>query len=866
MELGQVYAQALKLALAGKAEVHHYANALPTLWSNGLPATSPIVIVWDRKSLGKSSDDRLLEKHLTPLDWALAWSLKQADAKQPIPSIVIIDATAGNWKDTWAWSVRHQLLADMPWVTLSAPIVREDDKPLYKWTFSKAAMDNGGVDEDGVIRKNDRDAWELCLNSGTDKPDPAPLERLNKLWIASLRLSDEHHDVNNIITPLMLLQSPEILDSPTEKVMLRRLQWTGMRAPEPAMAANEDLPAGNGVEKGKGRITRLVVLDDRVSRWWPVLANILEIRYGGLPPIGAGLQDHNAFERVTLEDGPFEIWTATELNILVKQLESLSPLKGLENKLHFTPGAEQQGVEEILLLDLDLGPSSLSLHYEWIIRVAKLLDDGGRSIHLFGRRLIPEGGTDAALLRATRGTPEWRELLTLPARVLATIDPTLPIILFASTTKRDVIEVLRPFYNIVTGFDKPQLFGAGDIDALESAKTRLYEAITRASQILAVRRTLIALGKPDGPGDFLTDKMKDAINLIGSEDPIVVDVFVDESGSPYEQDRRFKVGALVLLKKYTDIKNYHYPFSDDLVKHLNSSNIKWKEQSESNSLVPVENCEGCKPKNGGGSKSEHRGDLHLKHLFRESIDVKNLLDDMFFSINLLECAENDIDIVKSGLAIANEAPIADFVYRAALTALLEYVAIHQVLLTIRSMRKTGQLYFRIHLANLTYPKNKIDKGTFHSEKWTWGIDQVGHGLPYMNNRDGRFFVAEIFGKYDLEKIAISRFRSFKLDVDNLEVEAPHYLIDVLVGRSSGVPIAVSGAYSKTVEQVFSSAEAGANRQIGLCLARYYKVKDSETFGPLHICSRLRGCISGYVAQATGADLAEAARLIAASAG
>lgn len=97
--LGSNYKEALASALEGKASVWHYASDFCALWSDSFGTDQPILIVWDRAALGDSDnrDDRLLEPHLTPLDWALSWSIKCANEGNDLPPIVIVDVRSDQW-------------------------------------------------------------------------------------------------------------------------------------------------------------------------------------------------------------------------------------------------------------------------------------------------------------------------------------------------------------------------------------------------------------------------------------------------------------------------------------------------------------------------------------------------------------------------------------------------------------------------------------------------------------------------------------------------------------------------------------------------------------------------------------------------
>lgn len=482
MGLAQVYAQALEAALDGKANVHRYADALTTLWSDNLSADIPIVIVWDRTPLGASPDDRLLEKHLTPLDWALAWSLKQTHAGQPVPSIVIIDATAGIWKDTWAWSVRYQLLADMPWVTLSAPVVRKEDEPLYMWAFSKTAMDNGGAAEDGVVRKDDNGAWDLYSKSASKGPDRAALEGLNKAWAASLSQSDEHHDINNVIGPDILAREGQRRQG-LFGAMVTRLAWSDHNVHPVPDWSEWDI----GYFQEPTTFVAYVVDDQLRQGWGSFLYQLLNSRHVTVEDIASISSEE--FRRLSVaEDDPdrFELHGCLSPLPLIEFLEKNAIFDRRNYNAQIRPG---ETAPELLFLDLRLyaNGDEAKKHAQ---RLLAIVDDDKVVPPLAWPNIDPlelqrirdwssgDGGDNRSADEA---------LLLLP-RLLALALPLTPIILFASTGQPWIKERLKPYQNIFTGFEKPRVLS--DRESIEESISALHEALKHAVDIMLLRLRL----------------------------------------------------------------------------------------------------------------------------------------------------------------------------------------------------------------------------------------------------------------------------------------------------------------------------------------------------------------------------------------
>lgn len=474
MTLATRYAAALKGALGNEAEVFYYASNFGKLWSDGVkPGGQTVVIVWGGEEIGTSADDWLLAKHLTPLDWALDWTMKTETARR----IVIIDATAGGWQDTWAWSIRYQLLADMPWVTLAAPLVRKEDEGLYRWIMTPAVMDMGGVDQSeprmgDVIRKVGLD-WKLDAGSAKT-PNFDALKMLNKLWVASLSLSDKHHDVNNIVGIRVLMETSAIEtallerdiglpdQTPVVTAFLARFRWSGFtqgdwipwKLPNPEYLYGETISA--------------LLVDDKHASGWDAF-------------LGAAL-------------GPqVEVTARSTTEVLI---EFLNVQKRTFERRDFTarvikPNGESGDRPEIIFLDLRLyGPGDavrmrsdvgklLSVAEKWKgefpawkpIPPSDLVDI---------KNWLTEGGS-------TTDDRYQKALLLLP-RLLALALPLTPIILFSATGQARLREALKPYRNIFTGFQKPNPLA--DPKSVLAALSALHQALDSAAPMLRRRLQL----------------------------------------------------------------------------------------------------------------------------------------------------------------------------------------------------------------------------------------------------------------------------------------------------------------------------------------------------------------------------------------
>ena len=136
--------------------------------SEKLPEKGHIIIVWDGKMWNNEPKDRLLLPHLTPMDWALAFSIKKLEAEI---SIHIVDLTGGEHYEEWAMRMRYQLLAEMPWVKLYAPLIPEKSgiRQGYNPIIAPACFD-----DDSLVLLEDRSDVSQCQElSGETSPEEA---------------------------------------------------------------------------------------------------------------------------------------------------------------------------------------------------------------------------------------------------------------------------------------------------------------------------------------------------------------------------------------------------------------------------------------------------------------------------------------------------------------------------------------------------------------------------------------------------------------------------------------------------------------------------------------------------------------------
>jgi hypothetical protein len=134
---------------------------------------------------------------------------------------------------------------------------------------------------------------------------------------------------------------------------------------------------------------------------------------------------------------------------------------------------------------------------------------------------------------------DYHVALTFFPRVISRAFPTLPIILFSSTGRKEIAERLRPYGNIILDFAKPLLSGSLAPDFVCETRHRFELAVRRALNMARARGAYqrVAGEARSATGDSWADG--------GVFSPLppgqIVEVYIDESGGG-----PFAVGGIVV--------------------------------------------------------------------------------------------------------------------------------------------------------------------------------------------------------------------------------------------------------------------------------------------------------------------------------
>lgn len=187
-----------------------------------------------------------------------------------------------------------------------------------------------------------------------------------------------------------------------------------------------------------------------------------------------------------------------------------------------------------------------------------------RDLAEFGLQLLASGRNHPWLSEDSRKRMEWElkgikagtflhptdAALTLPPeetllpRILSLLDPTLPIVIFSSTHRTEMIAPFRDYGNIITTFHKPILTGLTRdwTEAIRELQADFNTALEQAARILRVRNTIKSFHhrKQQSP----------RVALPPSQHGHLIEVFLDESEEPTQKSppRAVCAGGIVVIR------------------------------------------------------------------------------------------------------------------------------------------------------------------------------------------------------------------------------------------------------------------------------------------------------------------------------
>jgi len=444
---------------------------------------SVLVIVWDAVPTDPRFNGIPIEGYLTPIDWALAASAKSlAMAKRDVPGEI---ANSIGWKalivDTSGGTNQSEARLRVLGHLQTGP------NRLFTWFVVASA--NTAIES----------LLSLLLDT-TVLDSVLEFNAIKGLWTHGLNNPGSEsirHSISNIVAPQVLLASTGVSSSSVHSSIASSLrvllEACGLLPDFDQMARGPWLARAKWES---GAIRQFILLDDMEDLGWSdFLRGALDLREGELQSYG-----QNDVERF-LNEQPFA----------------------------------HDGT--VLFLDLRLFARS-----EWSDEASFLMALAGYakkqcSDNPSGSRPSFEDYEIAGVQRCAARKikiedSDYHIALTFLPRIISHVEPRLPIILFSSTGRKEIVERLRPYGNIVVEFEKPRFFGDLSTSILMETQRRFLRALQNAARI-AVGRHKCSL---------LTQRLP----TVGrsSSTPAVVEIYFDESGTA--KDERFAVGGFAI--------------------------------------------------------------------------------------------------------------------------------------------------------------------------------------------------------------------------------------------------------------------------------------------------------------------------------
>jgi hypothetical protein len=467
MEIGILCEQALTRSFHEKTNncVIDYRSKFEILWSDNFKVDNDITrlfIVWD----GMPADERAgrLAPYLTALDWVLAFSLKligAGKAKDANFNIHLIDFTSDQFENSFTSENAPTLLEAIPWVALYAPLKR--GRNAYTELPAPADITTGT-------------GWAEKKTLAAAAKDPGlrlRLERLADMWQAWLVRSDDHHDVNNTAGPLRLCQKKTDIKDPSllQTAFATRLDWVyGNLSPDQTTILKNRLKGDvqRTQSKLRGQNINLVLIDDMCEYGWDELFK----QWSGI--------------------GKDYLTTISEPEDILKVIEKWETVNFQERNFKFHLFPHDKSNHQVIFLDMRLhgNPANRAANErnekEFFKKLVTLIETWGltKKNSKFAWPPISQIDLDSAKAWANdESTVGPLTIHSLLPRVMALHAPHIPIIILSSTRKRSVIEPLKPYGNIFTALEKPNVIGSDD-NTLERFHSNWQEAWKHAGMLL----------------------------------------------------------------------------------------------------------------------------------------------------------------------------------------------------------------------------------------------------------------------------------------------------------------------------------------------------------------------------------------------
>ena len=481
------------------------------LWKfDGLPEKR-IVIVWTHTAPDPALAPINAADCLSPLDWAAAYVKHLTGSPENWPQILVIDANPQSHLGVPTLAHFNTLRPDqLPWLTvLNHPHLIE----VLNWLGTENQL--------GSNHALDRFLRVIRLNLSTTRMESE----------AGRSKQFNHHSISNIVSPLILLNREAIeikgKASLHASALMQLLRACGLAAPK-AFPVPHEL---------KSTDLNVLLVDDQAEHGW----------LQWIQAVFQGSTIRHALSPMSL------------LNSLKTQWNEK---KGKDLRFRFElPGLANDAKNPVLFLDLRLFSEQWTKELDFYDELCRFILT--YKAHFCGNKApwkaIPE--ERVAVLQEWRKnnpqpeSPEHFEAMLLLPKVLALADMALPIILFSSTAKRDLVAPLADCKNIYLGFHKDAVHSEVGLSPLTYLANILPEILSYGEW----RRQVWELSQVKA----LSQAQQESFHW---------EIYIDESGT--QEGNFFRVAGLLV-----GYRNKEH--AEAIHQQMDAAKIRWRNDNDS---------------------------------------------------------------------------------------------------------------------------------------------------------------------------------------------------------------------------------------------------------------------------------------------
>lgn len=542
------------------------------------PSTSQknLILLWDGvPTIDKTASSNIrVEDYLTPLDWSVAFSLHLYESNaNSIPNlrILIWDMQMDRYSHTHSvrfFRMFNKLVVPaMKWIR----VFRTNEKETY-WQLSHLWL-NCTREEEHESFNGLAPTMRSHLKPGLCEGELLQLKRFWSVNLTDPSVAGDHHAISNLVGPILLgvdnLGQQDVFVTALHSL----LTWLGLlpKSMSAGQGANpqidldstpyvETLKQINKLDGGPEPL-RILLLDDHSSKlgWGVWLRHMLQldspsnfnpdIEYKEPVLIGEKKGKFQHDVELYACESAMDFWEN------VRQCNHIGEKQNdQKNRYNFKVSIGNKEVPiDILLLDLRLfANKKFHEEVEFYKGLSSYIEERIKRDNRFSLDAFTQANKWLEAVsneqELNEECTEYFETITWLARILSSIDFSLPIMLFSSTKKREIIQPLLPFRNIITLFDKPTYHHVISPSIREVTYEKLSEALIQALQMAYARRFCSFLKILSDGSD------KKPINKSNDEEPnftekvaCTTELLLDETGALTDKKGILTVGGLLVI-------------------------------------------------------------------------------------------------------------------------------------------------------------------------------------------------------------------------------------------------------------------------------------------------------------------------------